>query len=133
MALLELAEVERDAGRIEEALTAYDRAAVSESVAAAAYNPCGVNRCDPCGGSTSTFAPVGSGCSTCNLSSFESTSGGLSSDYPSPSLDPGYPAGYPAADQIMRYGTMLPCHPTMDDAQREYLYESLMAFITKNR
>ncbi len=39
------------------------------------------------------FAPIGSGCSTCTVSSFQSTSGGLSSDYPSLRSDPGYPAG----------------------------------------
>ena len=63
------------------------------SVAAAAYNPCGVNRCDPCGGTTSTFAPFGSACSTCTVSSFESSTGGLSSDYTPPDSDPGYPTG----------------------------------------
>jgi hypothetical protein len=70
-------------------------------VAAAACNPCGVNRCDPCGtnrcdscgGTPSTFAPAGSGCSTCTVSSYESSSGGLSSDRLSPSADPGYPTG----------------------------------------
>ena len=43
------------------------------------------------------------------------------------------PAGYPNADQIMRHGTMLPCHPTMTDDDCEYLYESLEGFIAKNR
>ena len=37
------------------------------------------------------------------------------------------PKGYPNADQIMRYGTMLPCHPTMDESECEYLYESVTA------
>jgi CDP-6-deoxy-D-xylo-4-hexulose-3-dehydrase len=43
------------------------------------------------------------------------------------------PAGYPNADQIMRHGTMLPCHPTMTDDDCEYLYESIEAFLAKMR
>jgi CDP-6-deoxy-D-xylo-4-hexulose-3-dehydrase len=43
------------------------------------------------------------------------------------------PAGYPNADQIMRQGTMLPCHPTMTKDDCAYLYETLDAFIAKNR
>jgi CDP-6-deoxy-D-xylo-4-hexulose-3-dehydrase len=43
------------------------------------------------------------------------------------------PAGYPNADQIMRYGTMLPCHPTMTDEDCEYLYETLEGFVAKMR
>lgn len=70
-------------------------------VARAAYNPWGVNPCDPCavncwdpcGGATSTFAPVGSACSTCTVSSFESSTGVLSSGYTPLSSDPGYPTG----------------------------------------
>jgi CDP-6-deoxy-D-xylo-4-hexulose-3-dehydrase len=43
------------------------------------------------------------------------------------------PAGYPNADQIMRYGTMLPCHPTMTDDDCDYLYEVIEEFIAKLR
>jgi len=43
------------------------------------------------------------------------------------------PEGYPAADQIMQHGTMLPCHPTLDDEECAYIYENLLAFMTKNR
>ena len=43
------------------------------------------------------------------------------------------PEGYPNADQIMRHGTMLPCHPTMTDDDCEYLYETLEGFIAKMR
>ncbi len=37
--------------------------------------------------------------------------------------------GYPVADQIMEQGLMLPCHPTMSDADCGYLYEVLEDFI----
>ena len=43
------------------------------------------------------------------------------------------PQGYPNADQIMRLGTMLPCHPTMTKDDCNYLYETLDAFLEKNR
>ena len=43
----------------------------------------------------------------------------------------GAPEGFPNADQIMRYGTMLPCHPTMTADDCDYLYEVLDAFISK--
>ena len=43
------------------------------------------------------------------------------------------PAGYPNADQIMRHGTMLPCHPTMSDDDCEYLYEVIEGFVAKMR
>jgi CDP-6-deoxy-D-xylo-4-hexulose-3-dehydrase len=43
------------------------------------------------------------------------------------------PAGYPNADRIMRWGTMLPCHPTMTDEDCAYLYETIEGFIAKNR
>ena len=43
----------------------------------------------------------------------------------------GDPEGFPNADQIMQYGTMLPCHPTMTPEDCDYLYEVLEAFISK--
>jgi CDP-6-deoxy-D-xylo-4-hexulose-3-dehydrase len=43
------------------------------------------------------------------------------------------PAGYPNADQIMRCGTMLPCHPTMTEDDCEYLYEVIEEFLAKLR
>jgi len=43
------------------------------------------------------------------------------------------PRGYPNADQIMRFGTMLPCHPTMTADDCAYLYETLEAFIAAQR
>ena len=43
----------------------------------------------------------------------------------------GDPEGFPNADQIMQYGTMLPCHPTMTLEDCDYLYEVLDAFIAK--
>lgn len=43
------------------------------------------------------------------------------------------PAGYPNADQVMRHGLMLPCHPTMTDADCDYLYEVLDEWIDKQR
>jgi CDP-6-deoxy-D-xylo-4-hexulose-3-dehydrase len=41
------------------------------------------------------------------------------------------PRGYPSADQIMRQGTMLPCHPTMTADDCQYLYRALDEYITK--
>jgi len=43
----------------------------------------------------------------------------------------GDPEGFPNADQIMQYGTMLPCHPTMTQEDCDYLYEALDAFVSK--
>ncbi len=37
--------------------------------------------------------------------------------------------GYPVADQIMRHGVTLPCHPTMTEDDCEYLYEVLEDFM----
>jgi len=39
------------------------------------------------------------------------------------------PAGYPVADQVMEYGLMLPCHPTMSEEDCAYLYQVLEEFI----
>ena len=39
------------------------------------------------------------------------------------------PAGYPVADQIMRNGVTLPCHPTMTLEDCAYLYEVLEDFM----
>lgn len=41
--------------------------------------------------------------------------------------------GYPAADQVMENGLMLPCHPTMTDDDCDYLYGLLEEFIEKQR
>ena len=43
------------------------------------------------------------------------------------------PQGYPAGDQIMQHGLMLPCHPTMSDEDCAYLYAKLEEFIALNR
>lgn len=43
------------------------------------------------------------------------------------------PEGYPAADQIMENGLMLPCHPTMTEEDCAYLYQTLEDFIAKER
>ncbi len=43
------------------------------------------------------------------------------------------PAGYPGADQVMAHGLMLPCHPTMDEEDCAYLYETLEEFINAHR
>jgi len=43
------------------------------------------------------------------------------------------PAGCPNADQVMRNGLMLPCHPTMSIDDCEYLYQVLDEFIEKQR
>jgi CDP-6-deoxy-D-xylo-4-hexulose-3-dehydrase len=43
------------------------------------------------------------------------------------------PRGYPSADQIMRHGTMLPCHPTMSADDCRYLYRALDEYIAKLR
>lgn len=39
------------------------------------------------------------------------------------------PAGYPNAEQVMRQGLMLPCHPTMTTEDCEYMYQVLDDFI----
>ena len=39
------------------------------------------------------------------------------------------PAGLANADQIMRYGIMLPCHPTMTREDCEYVYQTIEDFI----
>lgn len=39
------------------------------------------------------------------------------------------PAGYPNAEQVMRQGLMLPCHPTMTVEDCEYMYQVLDDFI----
>ncbi len=41
--------------------------------------------------------------------------------------------GMPAADQVMEYGLMLPCHPTMTDEDCAYLYEVLEEWIAEQR
>ncbi|WP_157217430.1 DegT/DnrJ/EryC1/StrS family aminotransferase [Flavisphingomonas formosensis] len=43
------------------------------------------------------------------------------------------PAGYPVADQIMRHGVCLPCHPTMTDEDCDYLYGVLRKFVDARR
>jgi CDP-6-deoxy-D-xylo-4-hexulose-3-dehydrase len=43
------------------------------------------------------------------------------------------PEGYPAADQVMEQGLMLPCHPTMTEEDCQYLYQVLDEFIDKKR
>ncbi len=43
------------------------------------------------------------------------------------------PAGCPNADQVMRNGLMLPCHPTMNIEDCQYLYQVLDEFIEKQR
>lgn len=40
-----------------------------------------------------------------------------------------HPDGLPNCDQIMQYGIMLPCHPTMTDEDCEYIYQTLTDFI----
>ncbi|HPG28193.1 MAG TPA: DegT/DnrJ/EryC1/StrS family aminotransferase, partial [Myxococcota bacterium] len=39
------------------------------------------------------------------------------------------PAGLAAADQIMTWGIMLPCHPTMTREDCEYVYQTIEDFI----
>ena len=39
------------------------------------------------------------------------------------------PAGLATADQIMAYGIMLPCHPTMTREDCEYVYQTIQDFI----
>lgn len=41
--------------------------------------------------------------------------------------------GMPAADQVMQYGLMLPCHPTMTEEDCAYLYEVLDEWIAEQR
>lgn len=43
------------------------------------------------------------------------------------------PAGYPVADQIMRHGVCLPCHPTMTQEDCDYLYGVLRSFVDARR
>jgi len=43
------------------------------------------------------------------------------------------PAGCPNADQVMRNGLMLPCHPTMSIEDCHYLYQVLDEFIEQQR
>ncbi len=43
------------------------------------------------------------------------------------------PEGCPNAEQVMRHGLMLPCHPTMTTEDCEYLYQVLDEFIAKQR
>lgn len=43
------------------------------------------------------------------------------------------PAGYPVADQIMRHGVCLPCHPTMTDEDCDYLYGVMRKFVDARR
>lgn len=40
-----------------------------------------------------------------------------------------HPDGLPNSDQIMEYGIMLPCHPTMTDEDCAYLYQVIEEFI----
>jgi CDP-6-deoxy-D-xylo-4-hexulose-3-dehydrase len=42
------------------------------------------------------------------------------------------PAGLATADQIMTYGIMLPCHPTMTREDCDYLYQTIQDFIDAN-
>ena len=39
------------------------------------------------------------------------------------------PAGLATADQIMTYGIMLPCHPTMTREDCEYVYQTIQDWI----
>jgi CDP-6-deoxy-D-xylo-4-hexulose-3-dehydrase len=41
--------------------------------------------------------------------------------------------GYPAADQIMRNGLMLPCHPSMTDEECDYVYEVIEEFMAERQ
>ncbi|GAB3272500.1 DegT/DnrJ/EryC1/StrS family aminotransferase [Parahaliea aestuarii] len=43
-----------------------------------------------------------------------------------------HPAGLGNCDQIMEYGVMLPCHPTMSDEDQRYVEQVLEEFITAN-
>jgi CDP-6-deoxy-D-xylo-4-hexulose-3-dehydrase len=43
-----------------------------------------------------------------------------------------HPEGLRNCDQIMEYGIMLPCHPTMSREDCEYLYQVLQDFIDAN-
>src|SRR5699024_5760090 len=43
------------------------------------------------------------------------------------------PEGCPNAEQVMRHGLMLPCHPTMTQTDCEYLYQTLDDFIAMQR
>lgn len=43
------------------------------------------------------------------------------------------PEGCPNADQVMRHGLMLPCHPTMTIEDCQYLYQVLDEFIAQRR
>lgn len=43
------------------------------------------------------------------------------------------PAGYPNAEQVMRQGLMLPCHPTMSTEDCQYLYQVLDEFIEQQK
>ena len=43
------------------------------------------------------------------------------------------PAGYPNAEQVMRQGLMLPCHPTMTEEDCQYLYQVLDEFIEQQK
>jgi CDP-6-deoxy-D-xylo-4-hexulose-3-dehydrase len=43
------------------------------------------------------------------------------------------PDGYPVADQIMMNGVCLPCHPTMTEEDRGYLYEVLEKWLSEQR
>ena len=43
------------------------------------------------------------------------------------------PEGCPNAEIVMRYGLMLPCHPTMTEEDCEYLYQVLDEFIEMHK
>jgi CDP-6-deoxy-D-xylo-4-hexulose-3-dehydrase len=40
-----------------------------------------------------------------------------------------HPNGLPNCDQIMEFGIMLPCHPTMTKEDSEYVYQVIEEFI----
>lgn len=42
-------------------------------------------------------------------------------------------AGYPVADQIMRHGLIVPCHPTMTDEDTAHVHATIQSFIDQRR
>jgi CDP-6-deoxy-D-xylo-4-hexulose-3-dehydrase len=40
-----------------------------------------------------------------------------------------HPAGLSNADQIMEFGIMLPCHPTMTDEDCRYVHQLITEFV----
>ena len=43
-----------------------------------------------------------------------------------------HPAGLSNADQIMEFGIMLPCHPTMTDEDCRYVQQLITEFVEAN-